>query len=167
MPTGNSTLTNDQLGRLAVNLLHKAFIEATRTVSKRLFRQLETGDEVAVTQLELDDKQTVQLLMKLDASEYRGDLNFSAFRDSVAALLTELVTTLQEEGALRTLQATEADAPVGETHLLAAMGPTQHGADINVLMVSLSPSQVQPAITVSLLYMNPDQFRSSETLGES
>ena len=69
MPTGNSTLTNDQLGRLAVNLLHKAFIEATRTVSKRLFRQLEGGDEVAVTQLELDDKQTVQLLMKLDTSE--------------------------------------------------------------------------------------------------
>ena len=74
---------------------------------------------------------------------------------------------LQEEGALRTLQATEANARVGETHLLAAMGPTQHGADINVLMVSLSPSQVQPAITVSLLYMNPDQFTSSETLGES
>ena len=56
---------------------------------------------------------------------------------------------------------------MGETHLLAAMGPTQHGADINVLMVSMTPSQVQPAITVSLLYMNPDQFMSPETLGES
>ena len=50
---------------------------------------------------------------------------------------------------------------------VAAMGPTQHGADINVLMVSMTPSQVQPAITVSLLYMNPDQFMSPETLGES
>ena len=30
----------------------------------------------------------------------------------------------------------------------------------------MTPSQVQPAITVFLLYMNPDQFMSPETLGE-
>lgn len=167
MATGNSTLTTDQLGRLAVNLLHKAFIDATRTVSKRLFRQLESGEEVAVTHLELDDKQSVQLLMKLDATEHRGDLNFSAFRDSVVALLTELVTTLQEEGALRTLQATDTDSQGAQSHLLAAMGPTQHGSDINVLMASLTPSLIKPAVTVSLLYMDPNQFISPESLGES
>ena len=41
MALGNSTMTYDQLGNLAANLLHKAFIETTRTVSKGLFRRLE------------------------------------------------------------------------------------------------------------------------------
>ena len=92
-------MTNDQLGRLACKFAPQSVHRGDKDrLSKRLFRQLEGGDEVAVTQLELDDKQTVQLLMKLDTSEYRGDLNFSAFRDSVAALLTELVTTPRGSG---------------------------------------------------------------------
>ena len=87
MAFGNSTMTYDQLGSLAANLLHKAFIETTRTVSKGLFRRLEQGETVGVTRLEFEGDETVQLNMTLDISQYRGDLNYSRFRDSIVAIL--------------------------------------------------------------------------------
>ena len=71
MAFGNSTMTYDQLGSLAANLLHKAFIETTRTVSKGLFRRLEEGETVGVTRLEFEGDETVQLNMTLDVSQYR------------------------------------------------------------------------------------------------
>ena len=44
MALGNSTMTYDQLGQLTAHLLHKAFIETTRTVSKGVFRRLVDGE---------------------------------------------------------------------------------------------------------------------------
>ena len=98
MALGNSTMTYDQLGSLAANLLHKAFIETTRTVSKGLYRRLEEGETVGVTRLEFEGDETVQLNMTLDTSQYRGDLNYSRFRDSIVAILQDLVENLSGEG---------------------------------------------------------------------
>ena len=102
MALGNSTMTYDQLGQLTAHLLHKAFIETTRTVSKGVFRRLVDGEVVPITQLEFEGDETVQLNMKLHMSAYRGDINYTRFRDGVVALLQELLTALSKEGALKT-----------------------------------------------------------------
>ena len=158
MALGNSTMTYDQLGGLAANLLHKAFIESTRTLSKQLFRRLNDGETLPVTKLELEDDQSLQLMMRLDCGEYRGELNYSKFRDSIVAILQALVEALKSENPLQTFQ--EKDAAGEPTHkvLLGTTGPTQHGDDINVLMCALTPSPTEPRVLVELLYMNPDQF---------
>ena len=166
MALGNSTMTYDQLGQLTAHLLHKAFIETTRTVSKGVFRRLVDGEVVPITQLEFEGDETVQLNMKLHMSAYRGDINYTRFRDGVVALLQELMTALSKEGALKTFTANDADGVATNTRLLGASGPTQHGEDINVLMVAMTPSQSEPKIVVELMYMDPDQFVSAER-GES
>jgi hypothetical protein len=99
-------------------------------------------------------------------SDYRGDINYTRFRDGVVALLKELLTALSKEGALKTFTANDADGFATNTRLLGASGPTQHGEDINVLMVAMTPSQNEPKIVVELMYMDPDQFVSASR-GES
>jgi hypothetical protein len=154
------------LGQLTAHLLNKAFIETTRTVSKGVFRRLVDGEVVPITQLEFEGDETVQLNMKLHMSDYRGDINYTRFRDGVVALLKELLTALSKEGALKTFTANDADGFATNTRLLGASGPTQHGEDINVLMVAMTPSQNEPKIVVELMYMDPDQFVSASR-GES
>ena len=166
MALGNSTLTYDQLGKLAAHLLHKTFIEATRTVSKGVYRRLLAGEVVPITELKLEDDQSVQLNMKLHTSAYRGDINFSRFRESIVALLQELLAALRTEGELKSFQATDAAGVAMTTRLLAASGPTQQGADVNVLMVAMTPSDSEPRVVAELMYMDPDQFITSSR-GES
>ena len=167
MALGNSTMTYDQLGRLSAHLLHKAFIETTRTVSKGVFRRLVDGEVVPMTQLEFEGDETAQLNMKLHLAAYRGDINYTRFRDGVVALLQELLKALDDkEGTLKTFAANDADGVATSTRLLGVSGPTQHGDDINVLMVALTPSQSEPKILVELMYMDPDQFVSAKR-GES
>lgn len=167
MAFGNSTMTYDQLGSLAANLLHKAFIETTRTVSKGLFRRLEGGETVGVTRLEFEGDETVQLNMTLDISQYRGDLNYSRFRDSIVAILQDLIEILKEEGALRTYQERGPDQQGTNKVLIGARGPTVHGSDINVLMCTMTPSLREPLILMDLMYMDADQFIAPSSRGES
>lgn len=167
MALGNSTMTYDQLGSLAANLLHKAFIETTRTVSKGLYRRLEEGETVGVTRLEFEGDETVQLNMTLDTSQYRGDLNYSRFRDSIVAILQDLVEILKEEGALRTFQEKGPDQQATNKLLIGARGPTVNGNDINVIMCTMTPSLNEPLILMELMYMDADQFIAPSKRGES
>ena len=158
MALGNSTMTYDQLGQLTAHMLHKAFIETTRTVSKGVYRRLVDGETVPITQLEFERDETVQLNMKLHMSEYQGDINYSRFRDGVVALLQELITALSKEGAMKTFQANTGEGESTNTRLMGASGPTQHGEDINVLMVAMTPSDREPLVLLELMYMDPRQF---------
>ncbi len=163
MALGNTTMTYDQLGNLAANLLHKAFIESKRTVSKGLFRRLEVGETVSVTRLEFEGDETVQLNMNLDTSQYRGELNYSKFRDSIVALLQDLIEIMKEEGALKTYQEQSASQQGTGKVLIGARGATVHANDLNVLMCTMAPSPNEPLILAGLMYMDADQFmRPSE-----
>ncbi|MEK9624000.1 MAG: hypothetical protein VW103_05540, partial [Halieaceae bacterium] len=97
MAANEHTLTEKQLATISANILHQTLIEVSRTVGKRLFRELESGTRIAVTKLRMEDESEVRMDLKLDCSEFRGALNFSLFRDSVLALLSRLSDTLRDE----------------------------------------------------------------------
>ena len=97
MAANEHTLTEEQLATISANILHQTLVEVSRTVGKRLFRELESGTRIAVTQLRMEDGSEVRMDLKLDCSEFRGALNFSLFRDSVLALLSRLSDTLRDE----------------------------------------------------------------------
>ena len=97
MAAGEKTLTDEQFATISVNVLHQTLIEVSRTVGKRIFRELEAGTRVALTQLRMEDGGQVRLDLTLDHTEFRGALNFSLFRDSVLALLAKMTETLKDE----------------------------------------------------------------------
>ncbi len=166
MALSNTTMTYDQLGKLTAHLLHKVFIESSRTVAKSVYRRLIAGEFVPITHLEFEREERLTIHMKLDTLAYRGDINYSRFKDGVTVLLHELVTVVSEEGKLRTFAPREDSSGTAGTRLLGVSGSTQHGEDINVLMVAMTPSQSEPKILVELMYMDPDQFASAKR-GES
>ena len=97
MAANERTLTDEQFATISANVIHQSLIEVSRTVGKRIFRELEAGKRIALTQLRMEDEGQVRLDVTLDYSEFRGTLNFSLFRDSVLAMLSRLSDNLREK----------------------------------------------------------------------
>ena len=81
---------------MSANLLHKAFQESTRTQSKNLFRELEKGHTVALTQVKMEDESLLRFDLAIDCTEFRGNLNFGAFKASVGVLIANLARALED-----------------------------------------------------------------------
>ena len=61
MAANEQTLTDEQFATISANVLHQTLIEVSRTVGKRIFRELEAGKRVALTQLRMEDEGQVRL----------------------------------------------------------------------------------------------------------
>ncbi len=163
MAANEHTLTEEQLATISANILHQTLIEVSRTVGKRLFRELESGTRIAVTQLRMEDGSEVRMDLKLDCSEFRGALNFSLFRDSVLALLSRLSDTLRdEESALPVMRLMdEAGQSTSERRLFGVPGVIVLDGVPNMLMMGATPSPSEPVILIELMYIDPEQFAQS------
>lgn len=163
MAANEHTLTEEQLATISANILHQTLIEVSRTVGKRLFRELESGTRIAVTQLRMEDGSEVRMDLKLDCSEFRGALNFSLFRDSVLALLSRLSDTLRdEESALPVMRLMdEAGQSTSERRLFGVPGVIVLDGVPNLLMMGATPSPSEPVILIELMYIDPEQFAQS------
>ena len=163
MAANEHTLTEEQLATISANILHQGLIEVSRTVGKRLFRELESGTRIAVTQLRMEDGSEVRMDLKLDRSEFRGALNFSLFRDSVLALLSRLSDTLRdEESALPVMRLMdEAGQSTSERRLFGVPGVIVLDGVPNMLMMGATPSPSEPVILIELMYIDPEQFAQS------
>ena len=163
MAANEHTLTEEQLATISANILHQTLIEVSRTVGKRLFRELESGTRIAVTQLRMEDGSEVRMDLKLDCSEFRGALNFSLFRDSVLALLSRLSDTLRdEESALPVMRLMdETGQSTSERRLFGVPGVIALDGLPNMLMMGATPSPSEPVILIELMYIDPEQFAQS------
>jgi hypothetical protein len=103
--TQTHMLPTDKFLTLSVNLLHKVFLEATRTEAKNLYRELSEGKPVPLTRVRMEDGSEVRFEVALDHSEYRGRLNFGAFRAGVTLLVANIADALREEKPVRTFHA--------------------------------------------------------------
>ena len=58
MAANERTLTEEQLATIGGNMLQKTLIDVSRTVGKRIFRELESGTRIALTQLRMEDERS-------------------------------------------------------------------------------------------------------------
>ena len=170
MAAGEKTLTDEQFATISVNVLHQTLIEVSRTVGKRIFRELEGGTRVALTQLRMEDDGQVRLDLTLDHTEFRGALNFSLFRDSVLALLAKMTETLKDEDtpllpALRMMD--ESGQATSERRLFGVPGLIVVEGVPNVLMMGATPSTSEPVVLIELMYIDPQQFAQSDASAAS
>ena len=164
MATNERTLTDEQFATISANVIHQSLIEVSRTVGKRIFRELEVGKRIAVTQLRMQDEGEVRLDVTLDHSEFRGALNFSIFRDSVLALLSRLGDTLRdEETSLPVMRMMdEAGEAASERRLFGVPGLIVVDGVPNMLMMGATPSASEPVVLIELMYIDPEQFAQSD-----
>lgn len=148
------SMPQDKFLLVAVNLLHKAFVEATRTEAKALYQQIASGEVVKLTTVQLEDKSTVTFHLSLSHSEYQGRLNFGAFRASVAALAGNIARALQEGRELKVFAALNG----GNAIIFGITAVTLEDGKPNVMVLAADSRATGEGTVLQLMYLDPTQF---------
>lgn len=156
--TDTKSIPADQFLTMAINLLHKAFIEQGRTEAKQLFKTVAEGKIVPLTNVQMEDKSVVRFDVSLDHSEYRGKLNFGAFKASLSTTLANLVKALQEGHKI-----TSYSAENNENNMIFGItGVTMENDIPAVMVVSAQVSDRGAAVLLRPMYLNYEQFLKSQ-----
>lgn len=148
------SIPRDRFLLMAANLLHKAFIEASRTDAKKLFRALAEGGAVRLTRVRMEDESVLGVNLALDHSEFRGNLNFGAFRASVGTLVGNVGQALKEQ---RDYPMFGGDGENRQT-IFGITAVTVEDRQPNVMVLGSEPVDADASVTLRLMYVDPSQF---------
>ena len=98
--TQNVSMEPHRVVTAAVNLLHVAFIKASRAQAKRHFARVQGGGVLDLAKLRLEDRSELLFRVALDHGQYRGRLSFTAFRHALPQLLVRLSEQVRMKGDL-------------------------------------------------------------------
>jgi hypothetical protein len=152
------SMPREQFLTIAINLLHRAFMDAKRTDAKNLFKAVSEGKRVALTNLQMEDKSSVRFDLSMDHSEYAGTLNFGAVRSSLTALLSNLVDAVKEQREITTFGAEGDSANI----IFGVTGVTVEKEVPSVLVLSTSTGGQEAAVMLRLMYLDYQQFLASQ-----
>ncbi|MFT4823055.1 MAG: hypothetical protein ACJAUG_001413 [Halioglobus sp.] len=152
------SIPQEQFLNIAGNLLHRAFLDSTRTKAKNTFKALAAGKTVPLTNVEMEDKSTVRFDIALDHSEYLGSINFGAFRSSVTVLIASLGENLGKEEQIKVF--TEQDNP--NAMIFGVTAVTQESDEPNIMVLGANMSADNPSVLLRLLYINHEQFAAAQ-----
>jgi hypothetical protein len=147
-------IPRDKFLMIAMNLLHRQFIAAARTPAKRLFREILDGRTVPLTTVKMEDNSTVRFRLSLEQSEYVGNLNYSAFRASLATLLGNISQALQNKSDVTVFTMDQRTDSI----MFGITGVTIEDAKPSVMVLGADVEGQAGAITLQLMYIDPGQF---------
>ncbi len=151
-------LPPDKFLLLAANLLHRALVEPGRTEAKQLYRRIEDGERLPLANVRMEDDSTAAFGLSLDHSEFRGKLNYGAFRASVNALLANIGQVVREEKPVQVFSAQDG----GESMIFGVPAVTVEQGRTNLLVLSADPG-AGGATELRLMYLDPLQFEEQLT----
>jgi hypothetical protein len=146
------SLPRDKFLTVANNVIYKSLLDTQRTSAKNIFRAVSEGKRVALMTIRMDEESESRFDLTLDHSEFRGKLNFGAFRASLQALVGSVSELLQAEKEITTFT-----DEVSGNMLFGVPGFTQEGEHFNALMLAVDVA-VAGTVLLRLQYMNPEQF---------
>ncbi|MFT4615173.1 MAG: hypothetical protein ACI9NT_002325 [Bacteroidia bacterium] len=149
------SMSQDQFLLVAVNLLHKGLVDAGRTEAKQLYRKLSEGVVVPLSRVRMEDESTAAFMVSLDHSEFRGKINYGAFRASLSTLLSNFSQALQGEKAVPVF----ADQGDGQSMIFGVTAVTVEQDKPNVMVLSADPATRDGATELRLMYLDPGQFQ--------
>lgn len=150
----SQSIPRDKFLTIAVNLLYKAFLENRRTEAKNVFRDMAAGRSVHLTNVQMEDRSQVRFDVALDHTEFRGKLNFGAFRSSLAMLVAQLSDALRAGKDIKVFS--EQNNPDNVVFGLTAA--TEDEGEVNVLVLGADSSATRGSIELRLQYLDPAQF---------
>lgn len=146
----------DRFATLAVNVLHAAFIDASRAQAKRHFARVHGGSLLDVAKLKMEDGAEVQFRVALDHSQFRGRFGFTVFRKALEQLLARLVQRIRLKENLNLYTSKETGAVLFNVpSVVTAEGET------NVFMLGVDKPETG-VITVRLQFLDPAQFKQPQ-----
>lgn len=157
------SIPRDQFLRMAANLLHKRLLEVPRTQAKNAFKELSQGRSFHLATVKMEDESTVQFSANLDHSEFRGKLNFGAFRTSLGLLVSNLGQVLIENNEF-TVFSEETNPDV---MIFGVTAVTREADNTNIMVLGANIGDGQPSVLLRLLYIDDSQFLEPETAGKT
>ncbi len=151
----NNSLTMDTPRFLtaSANLLHAAFIRASRAQSKRHFARIQGGNALDLATLRSEGKGEVLFRVTLDHTEFRGKIGFPVFRRAVELLLGRIGERLR----LKMDIPVYASEQTGQI-LFSIPALFEDGGQVNVMMLGVDAPQAG-ITTLKLQFLDPEQFR--------
>ncbi len=156
----SSQMSRERFLRISVNLLFKTFIEASRTEAKKLFREIEDGTRVALTEVVMEDGGRVRFDVSLNTELHRGTLNWGGFRRGLLELLQLADKTLNEERKITVFSGKEDPNQM----IFGILGTTVEGEHANVLALGAN-SSAAGAVELRLMYLDYSQFADAAAAG--
>lgn len=139
---------------IAINLLHKTLVEAARTEAKNAFKVLTEGKALALSNVRMEDQSIVRFDVQLDDSEFVGNLNFGAFKTSLALLISNLLEALQAQKNVPVFTAQDSS----EMLMFGVTAVTYEDKQPNVMVLGSDSGTGQATVALKLMYLDPAQF---------
>ncbi|MEM8660897.1 MAG: hypothetical protein AAGF35_08435 [Pseudomonadota bacterium] len=152
-----SSIPKEKFLIIAVNLLHRQFIDATRTQAKQVYRELAAKRTLNLTTLKMEDESTLRVRLAMDCSEFRGQLNFGAFKTSLSVLLGNLASALREEKEVEVFSIEDKPSSL----IFGITGVTVDKNIANVMVLGSEVGEQPGEATLRLMYLDPSQFDQS------
>ncbi len=140
---------------LASSLLKNCIADAQRSDAKRFFRALADGKAVLLNDVKMEDGSLLRVSLDMNYDEFRGQLNFTAFRNQLLMLVDSYARFLKTGNTPQLMSDQE-----GAEHVIFVPVISQTKGEINALVLGID--QRQPAnLRLRLMFVDPDQFRDS------
>ena len=158
----NSAMEPEKFITIAVNLLHRSFIDSPRDEAKRLFAEIKAGKTIHLVRIKLEDTSELAVDLALDCSEYVGKLNYAAFKNVMQAMLVCIAKQVQSKAELNVFT----DAETGNI-IFNLPGVVEDDEHVNMLVLG-AQREVPGAVTLKLQFLDVSQFiEESVEKGES
>ena len=154
----SQSMPREKFLTIAANLLHRTFVEAPRTDAKNAYREIAEGRPIHLTTVQMEDGSTSRFGLRLDHSEYRGKLNYGAFRASLSALITNIGQALKDQREINVFNAQ--DNP--DTLLFGVTAVTLEDDIPNVMVLGAELGGTAGEAVLNLMFLDPSQFMAQD-----
>ena len=150
---------------MSINLLHRAFIESARTDAKNMYKDIADGSAVHLTTVQMEDKSTVRFNLSLDQTEFKGKLNYGAFRGSLVTLIGNISQALNDEKEVPVFSGSDGDSDGDSSMIFGVTAVTVEQDETNVMVLAADPGGRGSATMLRLMYLDSQQFDEQQTAG--
>ena len=141
---------------IAVNLFKTCLLDAGRTEAKRYFKDLDAGRELYLTEMAMPDKSTLRVRLQLMQQEFRGNLNFSAFKLQLQMLCAEIVKVIKAESEPIVMSDDS-----GRQLMFNIPAISNLDGDFNALVLGADLRR-SGELVLQLMFIDPEQYRVTE-----
>ncbi|MBE9538730.1 MAG: hypothetical protein IMF06_06580 [Proteobacteria bacterium] len=156
------SISREKFLTMAANLLHKVLLDVPRTEAKNAYKEIVKGQAIHLATVRMEDQSTVRFQVSLDHSEYKGKMNFGAFRNSLVLLISNLGQALNDKKEI-TMFSAENDQ---NSTIFGVTAITQDENIPNIMVLGSDSQEGQPAVMLRLMYIDNSQFTAQSSQQE-
>jgi hypothetical protein len=126
-----------------------------------VYKEISSGNAVHLTTVQMEDMSTVRFNLSLDQTEFKGKLNYGAFRASLLSLIGNISQALGDDKEIPVFSGGD-----GDSSMIFGVTAVTVELDVpNVMVLAADPGGPGGATMLRLMYLDPKQFAEQQAAG--